>query len=93
MSDTHDFIIRYGGCGASKGVVATFQLPDSIDHDQVILSNTDKTYLHPDRSNCRQADGCFRADMFIGKKDRFGFAVPKGTDWPMKHESVYVSRA
>ena len=85
-------MIRYGGCGEEKGVKAEFNVPENIDLDDIVVSNTDKTYIYAETSSCLKANGCFKADMFIGKKDRFGFAIPKGSNWSMDRTSLYQSR-
>ena len=83
-------MIRVGSCN-SNGIKVKFNVPSSINLDDVIVSQTEKTYLYADTDDCRQADGCFQADVKEGKKDRIGFAVPKGAGWTMQSTSLWVS--
>ena len=39
-SDTHDFMIRYGGCG-DRGIKARFDIPGTVDLSEVVIPTTD----------------------------------------------------
>ena len=89
-SETHDFMIRHGGCRLN-GVKAKFVIPSNVDLSQVVVSATDKTHLYDDTDDCSKGNGCYQTDVFVGKKDRIGLAIPKGSGWTMLYSNAWIS--